>query len=157
MSHAPHVDDADPSRRGLFDRLGIGVSMTCAIHCVLSSLVALAPTLGLGGLGIARPGAFGIGTAMEWMELPLLLGALGIGLAALVPGYLRDHKKPLAVRLFLVGIGLVFLSRLVVSPMTTSALETGLTVVGVIFIASAHVVNLRAHAAHHRAQHARPA
>jgi hypothetical protein len=152
VSHAPHVHPTDAERNGLFDRLGIGVSMTCAVHCILSSLVALAPALGLGG--VSGPGMFGVGTAMEWLELPLLLGALVIGLWALVPPYLRDHRKPLAVRLFLVGIGLIFSSRLVVGPLETSPLETGLTVVGVIFVASAHVANLRAHSAHHRAQHA---
>lgn len=155
MSDAPHVH-VHPAEtdRSVFDRLGIGVSMTCAVHCVLSSMVALAPTFGISALGVTGPGAFGIGTAMEWLELPLLLGALGIGLWALVPGYLRDHKKPLAVRLFVVGIGLIFASRLVVGPLETSPLETGLTVVGVIFVASAHIANLRAHAAHHRSQHA---
>ncbi len=144
---APHVHPTDSDRNGLFDRLGIGVSMTCAVHCVVSSAVALAPALGIGGMG---SGALGVGTAMEWMELPLLLGALCIGLWALVPGYLRDHKKPLPLGLFLAGIGLILLSRLVVGALETSPAETGLTVLGVIFVASAHIANLRAHTAQHR-------
>jgi hypothetical protein len=142
VSDAPHVHTSDADR-SLFDRLGIGVSMTCAVHCVISSLVALAPAMGLGGSGFAGPS---VGAAMEWLELPLLLGALCIGLWALVPAYVRDHKKPLAIRLFVVGIGLIFASRLV----GPQALETALTVMGVVFVASAHVTNLRAHAAHHR-------
>jgi hypothetical protein len=152
VSHVPHLPPSEPDRNGLFDRLGIGVSMTCAVHCVLSSLVALAPAVGLGGA--EGSGLLGLGNAMEWLELPLLVGALGIGLWALVPGYLRDHRKPLAIRLFLVGIGLIFLSRIVVSPFETSPIETGLTVLGVIFVASAHIANLRAHAELHRTQSA---
>ena len=153
MSHSRHVHAPDADR-SLFDRLGIGVSVTCAVHCVLSALVALAPTLGISSLGISGPGAFGVGTAMEWLEVPFLLAALGIGLWALLPAYRREHGKPLAIRLFLVGISLIIASRLVVSPLETSTMETGLTVVGVFFVASAHVANLRAHAAHHRASQA---
>ncbi len=113
--------------------------MTCAVHCVISSLVALVPALGVTGAGL--------GAAMEWLELPLLVGALGLGLCALVPAWLRGHRNPLPMSLFLPGIALVLLGRVV-----PSMLETPLTVAGVAFIASAHVANLRAHAALHRAR-----
>ena len=128
--------EADPHpAQSLYDKLGIGVSLTCAIHCVITALLSLLPTMGMSAL---------TGAAMEWLELPLLFGALSVGLFALVPTYLREHKSARPIQLFGTGIAFVVASRFF-SGMT----ETALTVVGVVFVASAHVVNLRLHAAHH--------
>ncbi len=131
-AHA-HPRDAHPSQ-SIFDKLGIGVSLTCAVHCVITALISLLPTLGVSAFG----------PTMEWLELPLLFGALCMGLFALLPTYFREHKRPLPLALFSVGIGFIVASRF-----APGLAETGLTVVGISFVASAHVVNLRLHAAHH--------
>ena len=123
------------ARQGLFDKLGIGVSLTCAVHCVITALVSLLPTLGFSAA---------TGEAMEWLELPLLVGALGIGLFALVRPYLHEHKNVLPVVLFSIGMMSIVASRF-----APGLFETVLTVVGIAFVATAHVVNLRLHAAHH--------
>jgi hypothetical protein len=128
-----HGGDPHPEQT-LFDKLGIGVSLTCAVHCVITALVSLLPTMGVSAFG----------PAMEWLELPLLFGALCVGLFALLPAYLREHRRPLPLVLFGIGICFITASRFV-----TGMPETGLTVVGICFVASAHVVNLRLHAAHH--------
>jgi hypothetical protein len=135
-SHPPHAHsgDAHPSQ-SIFDKLGIGVSLTCAIHCVITALISLVPTFGASTLG----------PTMEWLELPLLFGAFVMGLFAFLPTYLREHRKPLPLGLFSIGISFIAASRFVPSGLP----ETGLTVVGITFVASAHVVNLRLHAAHH--------
>lgn len=133
-SHAPHPGHDPHSGQSLFDKLGIGVSLTCAVHCVITALVSLLPTLGVSAFG----------PTMEWMELPLLFGALCVGLFALLPTYLREHKKPLPLGLFSIGISFIVASRFV-----AGLGETVLTVIGIAFVASAHVVNLRLHAAHH--------
>lgn len=122
-------------RQSWFDKLGIGVSLTCAVHCVITALVSLLPTLGFSAA---------TGQAMEWLELPLLVGALGIGLFALVRPYLHEHKNVLPVVLFSIGMTAIVASRFV-----PGLYETVLTVVGITFVATAHVVNLRLHAAHH--------
>jgi hypothetical protein len=131
----PHAHDGDAHPgQTIFDKLGLGVSLTCAVHCVITALVSLLPTFGASALG----------STMEGLELPLLFGALGVGLFALLPTYFREHRKPLPLGLFSIGIAFIGASRLV-----AGIAETGLTVVGIAFVASAHVVNLRLHAAHH--------
>ncbi len=129
----PHSHDPHPGQSRI-DKLGIGVSLTCAVHCVITALISMLPTLGVSAFG----------PTMEWLELPLLFGALCVGLFALLPTYLREHKKPLPLVLFSTGIGFIVASRF-----APGMMETGLTVVGIAFVASAHVVNLRLHAAHH--------
>lgn len=136
-AHGHRDGGGDPHpEQSLFDKLGIGVSLTCAVHCVITSLITLLPTMGVGALG----------PTMEWLELPMLIGAFCVGLLALLPAYLREHHKPTALILFGIGISFVVASRFVVG-----WAETGLTVVGISFVASAHVVNLRLHTAHHAA------
>lgn len=131
----PHAHDGDAhASQSIFDKLGIGVSLTCAVHCVITALISLLPTFG----------ASAFGPTMEWLELPLLFGALCMGLFALLPTYFREHRKPLPLGLFSIGISFIAASRF-----APGLAETGLTVVGIAFVASAHVVNLRLHAAHH--------
>lgn len=134
VSALPHEPEHD--RQSLFDRLGIGVSLTCAVHCVITAGVSLLPTMGLSAA---------TGVAMEWLELPLLVGALTVGLLALFPAYLREHKRFAPIGLFALGMGFVVGGRF--APTTT--LESALTVVGVGLIATAHAVNLRLHAQFH--------
>ena len=137
MAHDPSHSHADPHPgQSVFDKLGIGVSLTCAVHCVITALISLLPTLGVSAFG----------PTMEWLELPLLFGALCVGLFALLPTYLREHRKPLPLGLFGIGISFIVASRFF-----AELPETALTVIGIAFVATAHVVNLRLHAAHHAA------
>lgn len=109
------------------DRLGVGVSLGCAIHCIAAGLVS------------ALPGA-ALGFDAEWLELlewPFLIGAAAIGLSALIPAF-RDHGSRVPLSLFGAGIGLLVLSRF-----APGSSEIMVTVPGVIAIASAHLVNLR--------------
>jgi|GEM_PF-3235065 len=129
------------------DRLGVGVSLGCAIHCMAAGLVSALPSAALGfewlgfeWLGLEWLGLEAEGFDAEWLELlewPFLIGAAGIGLSALIPAF-RDHGSRVPLSLFGVGIGLVAISRFV-----PSSAEIMVTVPGVIAIASAHLVNLR--------------
>lgn len=132
-SHSHPPGDPHPGQ-SLFDKLGIGVSLTCAVHCVITALLSLLPAMGLSAFG----------PTMEWLELPLLVGALCVGLFALLPTYLREHRSPLPLIVFSIGIAFIVSSRFV-----AGIAETVLTVIGIAFVASAHVVNLRLHTAHH--------
>ncbi|UJR82770.1 MerC domain-containing protein [Sandaracinus amylolyticus] len=119
--------------RSALDRIGIGVSLACAVHCVLAALLAAAPAF-------AATAAPGLGEGLEWLETALLWIALGVGAFALVPAYLREHRSAWPLVLFVVGLGLVAMVRAVES----HSLELAGTVSGVALIASAHFVNLRA-------------
>lgn len=115
------------------DRLGIGVSITCAIHCVAAGLLAAAPAF-------AATAAPELGAQFEWAEGALLWAALGVGTLALVPAYLREHHRPLPLALFGAGLALLALSRTI----DADFVEIGGTVAGVALVAGAHVLNLRA-------------
>lgn len=123
------VEPAEPPPEGTLDRLGVGISLGCAIHCVASAMLSLLPSL----LPVAD-----ISPWLEWLEWPFLLGAAIVGISSLGPAYRRHGElRPLA--LFGVGMALLLGSRLVQGPA-----ELGLTVTAVLTVASAHVLNLRA-------------
>ena len=107
------------------DRLGVGVSATCAVHCAAMGSLSLAPSFS---------------SSLEFLETiewPLMVMALVLGLWSLVPSYRKHHRwQPLA----LFGVGLV---HLVVSRLVHGYAEIAVTVLGVSLIASAHAFNLR--------------
>ncbi len=127
----------------LTDRMGIGVSLTCAVHCAAAGALSVAPSfLGLG----AHAGGGGLSSLLESLEVPLLALAFLLGLYSLVPSYRSEHRNPQPLVLFLLG-----LSQLAASRFLEGSLEVTLTVLGVALVASAHLVNLRSCARAHRA------
>lgn len=125
---ATAVDDATPhGEHPALDRLGIGVSLTCAVHCIASAILGVIPAL-------AGRVAF-----LEWIELPMLVVALVVGTTSLVPASrAHGHRGPLA--LFAAGMVLLILSRFVP---TEGSAELALTVSGFTPVALAHLWNLR--------------
>lgn len=121
--------------------MGIGVSLTCAVHCAAAGALSVAPSF----VGFSAHGGGDLGGLLELMEAPLLAFALVIGLYSLVPSYRNEHRNAQPLVLFLVGLAQLVASRFVEGP-----LEIGLTVLGVVLVASAHLVNLRACARAHR-------
>ncbi len=113
------------------DRLGIGVSLACAVHCAGLAALALAPA-------IAREAE-----ALHAWEAPLLWSALVLGALSLVPSY-RAHGHVLPLALFGAGAMSVLLGH------SLPGLEIALTLPGVVVVASAHALNLR-HCASHAA------
>lgn len=134
--------EASPAGRAWLDRLGVGVSITCAIHCVAAALLAAAPAFAAGT-------APALGEGLEWLETALLWIALGIGTFALLPSYLREHRNALPLVLFALGIGVIALVRGFDSDMA----EIVGTVSGVGLVASAHLVNLRSRGRLHSHAH----
>jgi hypothetical protein len=141
-AHARAHGEGTAGAHDLADRMGIGVSLTCAVHCAAAGALSVAPSF----VGLGAHGGEGLGGVLELMEAPLLAFALVIGLYSLVPSYRNEHRNAQPIALFLLGLAQLVLSRFVEGP-----LEIGLTVVGVAFVASAHLVNLRACARAHRA------
>lgn len=122
--------------------MGIGVSLTCAVHCAAAGALSVAPSF----VGLGTHGAGGLGGLLELLEGPLLVFALVIGLYSLVPSYRNEHRNPQPLALFLLGLAQLAASRFVEGPF-----EIALTVLGVALVAGAHLVNLRACARAHRA------
>ncbi|MBN8616795.1 MAG: MerC domain-containing protein [Deltaproteobacteria bacterium] len=146
-ANAPDVSGHDHASgvQSLADRMGIGVSLGCAVHCAATGALSIAPSFGSILGGPVGEGS-SITNALEWMETPFLAVALLVGLYALVPAYRHEHGNPQPLGLFLIGAAQLVSSRFVEGPM-----EIGVTVMGVAFIATAHLVNLRACARLHRA------
>jgi MerC mercury resistance protein len=115
--------------RGLsLDRLGVFASSLCALHCALMpALLVAAPALGV---------AFG-GEQWEW---PFLFASGCVGMASLVPSFLRSGR-PSALVLFVAGAFLVLVGKL--SFEAGSAVEGAFSALGAASIALAHLVNLR--------------
>ena len=117
------------------DRMAIGLSSLCLVHCVAT--VLLAATLASAGAALANP---------MWHEIGFALAML-IGAVALGRGYLAHHDlRPLLIGgagLALMGVGLIRAEGLP---------EIASTMAGVALLAAAHRLNARrqgGHAHHH--------
>ena len=109
------------------DRAAMGASAACLLHCVaLPVVLAMLPLV---GTVIVIPESFHL-----WM----LVFAVPVALVALIAGRaLHGRNDPLIVGL----AGLVGLASGAL--VAEGALETGLTVVGGVALASAHAMNAR--------------
>jgi hypothetical protein len=143
-SHAARTDEGGGHDHGSgwLDRVGIGVSITCAVHCVAVTMLAAAPTFAASLLP-------DLGEGLEWVERMLLWSALVIGLFALVLPYLREHRRPLPLVLFVLGVVVLAAAQ----SLGVGAPETAGTVGGVSLVASAHFLNLRARMGAHDHAH----
>ncbi|MCC6952704.1 MAG: MerC domain-containing protein [Deltaproteobacteria bacterium] len=116
-----------PETADRLDRIGAGVSIACAVHCILTPL--LVGVLPLGSL------AFHDHRELEtvFICVSFLLATFSLSL-----GY-RIHRRGSLFILFVLSIGLMLLSRLFVH----SVNETVLLVLGATGIAACHITNRR--------------
>lgn len=120
------------------DKLAIGLSILCLVHCLaLPIAVLVAPALEAAVLGTESP--------VHWVLLAL---ALPVSCYALWHGF-RHHGHRNALVLGIAGLAVMVFA---VSHVTSRALEVPLTVVGVLLLLVAHLLNLRHNA---RCSHAR--
>jgi len=111
------------------DKLAIGLSVLCLLHCLaLPVAMLVAPTLGSLVLGTESP--------VHWVLLGVALPVSGY---ALWHGY-RHHGHRDTLLLGAAGLAIMLLA---VTHVTSARLETPLTVVGVIALLVAHVMNVR--------------
>jgi hypothetical protein len=117
--------------RNRLDRAGVLLSGLCAVHCLLG--VVLVSALGLGGGALLSPEIHHVGLAL----------ALVIGIVSLGFGVLRHGRvAPLIVG----GVGLGLMATAIA--VGHGLPEAVLTVIGVTFVAIAHIGNLRGHVSH---------
>ena len=108
------------------DFMGFSASLLCALHCAaLPFLLTLAPLAGLQFLD------------NPWIEYTLILLSFGIAGYALVPGYQRHHRKPLALIMVTVGFLLIGTAHSLVP----GAYEVVFTSSGAALVAIAHLIN----------------
>lgn len=115
------------AREGLVDRLAIGVSGLCVVHCVASAV--LVAVLAAGGSFLLDPIFHEVG-----MTIAVVLGIFGLGRGILAHGYMM----PSAVG----GLGLgVMLASLVIGHDNGGTL---FSIIGVSILALGHDLNRRA-------------
>jgi predicted membrane protein len=109
-----------------WDGLGIATSLACAIHCAILPLILT--SLPLFGINIIHNLFF------EWGMIGL---AFLVGTYSLYHGYIKHHRSPIAVLIFIAGF--IFLT----AKQFYAAFEPWLLIFAVIFIIGAHYMNYR--------------
>jgi hypothetical protein len=108
------------------DFVGFSTSMLCAIHCaILPFLLTLTPLAGLQFL------------ENHWIEYAIIFLSFVIASLALIHGYRKHHRKPMALIIVSIGFMLIGAGQWSHSEST----EAILTTFGGLTIAIAHVVN----------------
>jgi len=108
------------------DKIGIGASLLCAIHCAL--LPVLFTTLPLLGVELLEN---------ENVELGFILFSLVVGCFALYNGYKKHHHKILPICVFVAGIALLLFA----SFWLEDNMETSGKIAGAAFVITAHILN----------------
>ncbi len=114
-----------PIRRRL-DRLGIGLSALCAIHCLAS--IVIVSGLGLGGEFFLAPEIHRVG-----LVIATLVAAVAIGWGAL--------RHRMAAPFVIAMTGLTFMGGALAAPHGYK--EAVLTIIGVALVSLGHILNLR--------------
>ena len=115
--------------RDLFDRLAIGLSAICLVHCAVT--VIFVAVLATAGGFLLHPAIHEAG-----LGLAILLAMVGLG-----RGFLQ-HRRPVPMVLGTVGVALMATALTVPHGVT----EAAYTMFGVAFVAGAHLLNRRAYA-----------
>lgn len=108
------------------DRMAVGLSGLCLVHCLAS--VALVSALSVAGDALGDPVIHRVGLAAA-----MLLAGVALG-----QGY-RAHRAVRPVLLGLGGLGLMALGLIV----PHGGAEVASTIAGVIMLAAAHLMNTR--------------
>lgn len=108
------------------DRLAIGLSALCGVHCAATTLL-IGVLASVGGF-LDSPLIHEVGLA-----LAIALGALALGASVL------RYRLLLPLAIGIVGLGLMA----VALTLPHGPQETGVTVLGVILVSIAHLLNLR--------------
>jgi hypothetical protein len=131
MTQTHLITEHKSTNPALWDRVGIGASALCLVHCLLTSvLLAALPLLNLSVLHNER------------IHQILAVFIVGVGGLAFFPGY-RRHRRPLPLLLGAAGLALLLSAAFAVGPALGHAWETPLTIAGGALMVCAHYLNLR--------------
>lgn len=113
-----------------FDRLAIGLSALCIVHCLAVPLVVA--VLPIAALGLGGSHFHGL---MLWLVVPV--SVLGFAL-----GY-RVHRNPRVVGAGALGVAVLAVAAVYGHDAWPELAEAGVSVVGSLVLAAAHWVNFR--------------
>ncbi|RIV92342.1 MerC domain-containing protein [Aurantiacibacter xanthus] len=115
-----------PGIRGRFDRLGVVLSALCLVHCIAGTV--LVAGMGLGATFLLDPAIHRVG-----LVVAVIVAGIAIGIGAV------RHRRKLP---FVVAMtGLSFMGGALA--VGHGAEEVVLTMIGVVLVATGHVLNLR--------------
>ena len=112
--------------RNRLDRVGLTLSVLCAVHCV--GTLVLVAGLGIGGSVLLDPAIHRVGLVLAMLVVGVAIGA----------GALR-HRRP--APFVIAMMGLTFMGGAMAAPRESE--EAILTIIGVSLVACAHVLNVR--------------
>jgi hypothetical protein len=112
--------------RNRLDRIGLSLSVLCAVHCV--GTLVLVAGLGIGGSVLLDPAIHRVGLVLAMLVVGVAIGA----------GALR-HRRP--APFVIAMMGLTFMGGAMAAPRESE--EAVLTIIGVSLVALAHVLNVR--------------
>jgi hypothetical protein len=124
------IQGARRRRRSRLDVAGGVAAVVCAFHCLLTPII-----VAFAGLGIAAA------VISERLERGFVVTSLVVGLASLGPAFLRIHRDPVPIALFMLGIGALLLTRGLHLP---TAVERCIVPASALLIVAAHARNHRA-------------
>ncbi len=129
VNHNEHDEFADKTKK--WDRLGMTLSMLCAIHCVATPFLLLSlPFLG----------EF---FENEWIHVGMALFVIPVGLYAFISGY-KHHRQLSVVAAVLVGMSLIIAATFQHHDHSEVGHLDLMTLCGGIILVIAHVLNRRA-------------
>ncbi len=137
-----------PLRRALLDRLGLGASVLCLVHCLVTPFLLT---------GVAAFGTVGGHEAELGFHLVVFALALPLAVLSAWPGY-REHRDRGVLALLGAGIVLLGLS-FVLHDVVGEVGHIGLTAAGSLALIAGHLRNYRlrprcaAHVLPHHAAH----
>jgi hypothetical protein len=112
--------------RNRLDRIGLSLSVLCAVHCV--GTLVLVAGLDIGGSVLLDPAIHRVGLVLAMLVVGVAIGA----------GALR-HRRP--APFVIAMMGLTFMGGAMAAPRESE--EAVLTIIGVSLVALAHVLNVR--------------
>ena len=110
------------------DKVGIGASLLCAVHCVL--LPILFTTLPLMGIELLEN---------KNVELGFIVFSFAVGCLGLYTSYKKHHHKTLPLLLFVIGISCLLSSNYLLG----ESMEAFGKITGASIIIMAHIINWR--------------
>ena len=134
-------DTSSSTKRAHADGWAIGLSGLCLVHCLALPVIAL-----------AAPAALGLERYHWEAHAVFLVVAVSLTFLAFLPGQLHGRALRRSKRaMVLAGLGLGFMISALIGPL--HHFETLLTTIGVLMLASAHVLNWWVRARDHKALH----
>lgn len=130
MANMRIIDDQKSNTIALWDRIGIGASALCLVHCLITSLLlGVLPFLNL---------SFVLDHRIHQGLALFIAATCGF---ALVPAF-RRHRRAVPLTIAAVGVALLLAAAFLTHAVIAHTLETPLTVLGGLLMASAHFLNM---------------